>query len=158
MSLEVIGAGFGRTGTLSMKVALELLGFERTHHMDDVLRSRAQTRLWHDVASGQPPDWDQIFDGFRASVDFPSSTYYKELLTHYPEAKVVLTVRDVDQWYSSASDTIFEMTKVAPSWLSRLVPRARLASEMASGTIWDRIFHGGFADDRSGRTHSDSCC
>lgn len=145
MTLEVIGAGFGRTGTLSMKKALEELGYRKTHHMNDVLTNPKQVELWHEVGLGKPPQWDRIFDGYMACVDFPSATYYRELLAHYPDAKVVLTVRDFDRWYESASNTIFRMTQVGPSWLN-LVPAARTAREMTDATVWDRVFAGRFAD------------
>ena len=80
MGLKVIGSGFGRTGTLSMKVALEQLGYVKTHHMEYVLKNADQRASWHGVATGGIPDWNTIFDGYQASVDFPSSSYYKELL------------------------------------------------------------------------------
>lgn len=146
MTLEVIGAGFGRTGTLSMKVALEQLGYDRTHHMRDVYASAEQVRLWHDVAVGNEAAWEEIFRGYKACVDFPSSTYYRELLDHYPEAKVVLTTRDVDRWYESASSTIYEMRRLMPSWVLRLVPRLRRMFEVVDGTVWDRVFDGRFTD------------
>lgn len=147
MALEVIGAGFGRTGTLSMKVALERLGFDKTHHMEDVFRSPRQAELWHRVGLGEPPDWDAIFEGYRASVDFPSSTYYAELLEHFPEAKVVLTTRDVDRWYRSARDTIFAARDQTPRWIQRVLPQSAKMAELTDATVWDRVFDGRFADE-----------
>jgi hypothetical protein len=147
MTLKVIGAGFGRTGTLSLKGALELLGFVKTHHMAEVLPNKVQVALWHDIAMGETPQWEAIFDGYQASVDFPSSGYYRELLAEYPDAKVVLTVRDVDSWYRSATDTIFAFGVSVPGWLKVLIPRVRRALEMVDVCVWQRIFQGRFADE-----------
>ena len=146
MGLQVIGAGFGRTGTMSLKSALETLGYSKTHHMEEVLPDARQRRLWHDVAVGLPPDWDAIFDGFAASVDFPSSTYYAELLAHFPDAKVVLSVRNPDRWYKSASETIYAISKSSPLWARRFVTPLRHLHEMVEGTVWQRVFQGRFEE------------
>lgn len=147
MALKVIGAGFGRTGTMSLKVALERLGFVKTHHMDEVLPSKTQRACWHDIATGKPANWDAVFEGYEASVDFPSSTYYNELSAHFPDAKIVLTVRDADRWYVSARDTIYAFGKALPAWLQTAVPVLRTIREMVDGAIWDRVFHGRFEDE-----------
>jgi len=158
MALKVIGAGFGRTGTLSLKAALTTLGFKKTHHMEDVMTNARQAELWHDVAFAkeQPLDmerdeeryeqWDEIYDGYQAAVDFPSSAYYKELLAHYPDAKVVLTVRDFDGWYASASGTIYAVGKTIPGWLKTLVPSVGRVTAMVERAIWQGVFAGKFED------------
>ncbi len=146
MGLEIIGAGFGRTGTLSMKAALEQLGYIKTHHMVEVLPNAAQRLLWQQVGEGAPPDWDAIFDGYRASVDFPSSSYYKELLAHYPDAKVVLTVRDPESWYKSASETIYSISLAAPRWARKYIKMQRQIDTIVQGCVWQRVFHGQFED------------
>lgn len=107
MALAVIGAGLGRTATFSLKFALEHLGFGPCHHMSEVFADgRRQVPLWLDVVAGRP-EWDAIFDGFRATTDYPACSYWRELAAHYPDAKVVLTVRDPDSWFDSVSETIF---------------------------------------------------
>jgi len=106
MSLKVIGAGFGRTGTLSLKFALEQLGFGPCYHMIEVFKNPVCIPWWHAVADGTP-DWDKIFDGYNATVDWPSATYYAELAAHYPQAKVTLTERDPEVWFRSTQNTIF---------------------------------------------------
>ena len=146
MALKVIGAGFGRTGTLSLKQALETLGYRKTHHMEEVLLSARQVSYWHDVGAGKPVDWDAVFEGFEASVDFPSSAYYRELLAHFPEAKVVLTHREFESWYTSANATIYAVGHAMPRWLKWLVPQARKGFEMADACVWQRVFRGRFAD------------
>ena len=107
MALEVIAAGLGRNATFSMKFALEALGFGPCHHMSEVFADgRRQVPLWIEASRGNP-DWDAIFAGFRASADYPSASYWRELAEYYPDAKVVLTTRDPDSWFESVSATIF---------------------------------------------------
>jgi hypothetical protein len=107
MALKVIGAGLGRTATFSLKFALEHLGCGPCHHMSEVFAAgRRQVPLWLDVVAGRP-NWDAIYDGFQSTTDYPGCTYWRELAAHYPEAKVVLTVRDPGSWFESVSETIF---------------------------------------------------
>ncbi len=107
MALKVIGAGLGRTATFSTKFALEHLGLGPCYHMSEVLAgARRHIPLWLDVIAGQP-DWDSIFDGFQATMDYPACTYWRELAEYYPEAKIVLTVREPDSWFESVTETIF---------------------------------------------------
>ncbi len=107
MALKVIGAGLGRTATFSMKFALEHLGLGPCYHMSEVLAgARRNIPLWLDVVNGNP-DWDAIFDGYQSTTDYPACSYWRELAAYYPEAKVVLTVRDANSWFDSVSETIF---------------------------------------------------
>jgi Sulfotransferase domain len=106
MALSVIGAGFGRTGTLSMKLALEALGYGPCHHMASVVGDPAQLALWRAAAAGRLPDWDEAYAGFRSAVDWPTSFYWRELSSHYPDAKILLTVRSPESWYESMSKTV----------------------------------------------------
>ncbi len=109
MVLQVIGAGLGRTGTASLKLALEKLGFDPCYHMFEVIAHEPAIAQWSAVAGGAP-DWGMIFDGhkaFRAGVDFPVAAYWKELSEVYPEAKIILTVRDAESWFVSTQETIF---------------------------------------------------
>ena len=115
MALKVIGAGFGRTGTMSLKAALEQLGLGPCYHMVECMpRGPEHWQHWIDAADGKP-DWDRLFDGFGSTVDFPASTSYRALAEHYPEAKVILTVRDPERWFDSTQETIF-----APDWTAYL--------------------------------------
>ncbi|HZS89059.1 MAG TPA: sulfotransferase [Chloroflexota bacterium] len=107
--LQVIGAGFGRTGTMSLKAALEQLGFNPCYHMVEVFSHPDHIALWRAIGEGQPADWEGLFRGYQAAVDLPASEFYEQLMQAYPEAKVVLTVRDPAQWYESASSTIFRV-------------------------------------------------
>lgn len=106
MSLSVIGTGFGRTGTDSMREALGILGFGPCHHMYEVSENPEQKRLWRALAKGAAPDWEQLFAGYRSCVDWPSVHYWRELIEVYPEARVVLTWRSADSWWDSYSRTL----------------------------------------------------
>ncbi|HEX5741726.1 MAG TPA: sulfotransferase [Pilimelia sp.] len=99
--LKVIGAGLPRTGTTSTKAALERLGFNPCYHMLEVISHPAYVDHWAPLADGAAPDWETTFAGYRAAVDWPASHYWRELAAAYPDAKVVLTVRDPATWYPS---------------------------------------------------------
>ena len=106
MPLKLIGAGLGRTGTLSLKFALEQIGFGPCYHMTEALLNPRAPELWLRAANGNP-DWEATFDGFASSVDFPGCTFWRELATFYPDAKVLLSVRDPEQWFESTQATVF---------------------------------------------------
>jgi hypothetical protein len=115
MALEIIGAGFGRTGTYSLKAALERLGFGPCHHMSEVIDSTEQIGLWGEVAAGRP-DFARIFAGFRSAVDFPVSAYWQDVLAATPGAKVILSDRDPEDWYGSFSQTILPLILDKAAW------------------------------------------
>jgi hypothetical protein len=106
MALRVIGAGLGRTGTASLKVALEQLGLGRCYHMGEVLSNLDVVPLWVEAGMGRP-DWDAIFDGYGAAVDYPSCSFWREQMAHFPDAKVLISTRDADEWFDSVNATIF---------------------------------------------------
>src|SRR5947208_7864431 len=114
MAIQVIGAGLGRTGTLSLKAALEELGFGPCYHMIELITHPEQVVYWEAASAGQPVDWDALFAGYQAVVDYPGCRYYRELMRHYPEAKVILTVRDPETWYESCMATIYQAGRPAP--------------------------------------------
>lgn len=109
MALSVIGAGFGRTGTESMKLALEQLGLGPCHHMKEVLVNPEQLSLWRAIARGENADWEAAFANYRSSIDWPSAFFWRELSEVYPEAKIILTVRSSESWHKSMSNTIFKV-------------------------------------------------
>ena len=145
MSIQIIGAGLGRTGTLSLKAALEELGFAKCYHMVEVLARTDNARTWDAAVRGEPVDWDRLFAGYRATVDVPSCLFYRELLEKYPEAKVILTVRDPERWYDSARQTIYFARDAFPRWAAVLNPRMRVFRRMID-RLWDRMFRGRFED------------
>ncbi|MCP2337049.1 sulfotransferase family protein [Actinomadura rupiterrae] len=103
--MDVIGAGYGRTGTLSLKTALEQLGFGPCHHMLEMQRP-GQLEAWLAKTRGEPVPWETLFKGYRSCVDWPSAAYWRETTEHYEDAKVVLSVRDPRRWVASMRKTI----------------------------------------------------
>ncbi|MEQ8842360.1 MAG: sulfotransferase [Acidimicrobiales bacterium] len=144
--MKVIGSGFGRTGTLSMKHALEDLGVGPCYHMEEVPRHRGHVGVWHAAGRGEPVDWSRLFAGFESAVDFPASVVYRDLMEAFPDAKVVHTVRDPDRWYESTFETIYQARTLAPAWVLRSVPAARRFFEMVEMLVWDGVFDGRFTD------------
>ena len=139
MALQIIGAGLGRTGTMSMKLALEQLGVGRCYHMAELIGDLARLPLWLGAADGAA-DWEAVFAGFTATVDYPGCTYWRELATCYPDAKVLLTVRDPDDWFDSTQATIFSPPM-----------RARIAGSPMEGFFQKAVWgdFGGRLDDRA---------
>jgi len=107
MPLELIGAGLGRTGTLSLKTALERIGYGPCYHGIEILVEPERGRQWLQGTQSGSYDWDAIFQGYRATVDWPAAAFWRELVERYPDAKVLLSVRDADRWYDSVMNTIY---------------------------------------------------
>ncbi len=107
MDVAVVGAGVGRTGTHSLKVALEQLLDAPCHHMLEILGDPTQVPAWTDAIEGRPVDWPAMLARYRAIVDWPGGAFWPELSVAYPDALVLLSVRDPESWYRSASNTIF---------------------------------------------------
>ncbi len=101
-----------RTGTLSLKGALEALGFGPCYHMVEVFTHPEDTAQWEAAARGEPIDWHQLLEGYQATVDWPGCAFYEELLHTYPDASVLLSVRDPISWYDSVDSTIYQMRRM----------------------------------------------
>jgi hypothetical protein len=106
MALGVIGTGFGRTGTDSMREALNILGFGPCHHMYEVRSNPVQAERWMALARGAAPEWESLFEGYNSCVDWPSAAYWRELVQVYPQAKVILTWRPAADWWTSFESSI----------------------------------------------------
>jgi hypothetical protein len=132
--LKVIGAGFGRTGTLSIKHALEELGFGPCYHMTELFDKPGVDAQWDAIVRGEPVDWNTVFKGYQATVDWPACTFYKELMQAYPDAKVLLTVRDPEKWYESVTNTIYRVSRLNPD--HALTTHGR----MVNALIWQGTF------------------
>jgi hypothetical protein len=145
--IKIIGAGFGRTGTLSLKAALEELGFTKCYHMQEVYTHPGHVKLWRAASRGRSVDWDTLFHGYQATVDWPACAFYQELLRHYPEAKVLLSTRDPEQWYTSAAQTIYRTARTFPvTWVRHCVPGIGPFIRMVDEVIWKGTFQGRFGD------------
>jgi hypothetical protein len=129
MALQVIGAGFGRTGTMSLKLAIEALGIGRCHHMAEIFRNaERQVPLWVAAQRGLA-NWPAIYDGYAGACDWPSVFYWRELIAAYPRAKVILTTRSAESWYESFSTTALSFM-AAPE---KLPPSVRTILEIGRG-------------------------
>lgn len=115
MSLRVVGAGLGRTGTLSLKLALEKLLGAPCYHMMEVFPRPEHVRIWRDAALGRPQDWRKVFAGFAATVDWPGCAFWTDISAAFPDALILLSVRPAEAWWKSASATIFPAQKKFPA-------------------------------------------
>ncbi|WIM99111.1 sulfotransferase [Actinoplanes oblitus] len=138
--MDVIGVGLGRTGTLSLKAALERLGYGPCAHMLPLMADPDRCRLFSAAAAGDPGSLDKALDGFRSTVDWPGVYFWRRLVEQYPEAKVLLSVRDPQAWYASAERTIWAAA-------NRPTPPGMEAfREMADATNFAGMFDGRFGD------------
>jgi hypothetical protein len=157
--IAVIGVGFGRTGTLSLREALVRLGFGPCDHMLENFEHPERFALWQAALrrkrAGEPIDWRPLLSGYRAIVDWPGAYFWRELIAAHPDAKVILTVRDPERWYDSTTRTIFrlrspEKTGGRERAMLRLLllamPKLRSAPELIDDIIWSDTFGGRFAD------------
>lgn len=146
--MDVIGTGFGRTGTLSTKKALERIGFGPCHHMEEAIRHPSQFQHLAAHLRGEAVDWSQAFAGYRAQVDFPGACIWRELLATFPDAKVLHTVRDPERWYESTLDTIYPARTMIAPWARRALPFIDRAFVINEAMIWNGLFEGRFEDRR----------
>ena len=131
-SLKVIGTGFGRTGTDSMREALEILGFGPCHHMRELIKDSEHESLWRSVVAGAEPDWDVLLGGYASCVDWPSAYYWPQLVDAFPQARVILTWRTAESWWKSFEKTL----------LPRILTFVETeATPKSSELIGPRVFH-----------------
>ena len=114
MALRVVGAGVGRTGTLSLKLALERLLGASCYHMMEIFGRPQDIPAWHAAARGEMPDWHELLGGYAAAVDWPVAAFWPELAEAFPDALVLLSVRDAESWWRSADATIFPNLRRQP--------------------------------------------
>lgn len=133
MSLRVIGAGLGRTGTTSLKTALERLLGGPCHHMIELFAHPDQVSTWHAATRGEMPDWKHFLSDYAATVDWPSAAFWPEISEAFPDAILLLSVRDPESWWKSASATIFQAIPLAEGpWRAMVedMMRARFTSDL----------------------------
>lgn len=146
MTLEVVGAGLGRTGTNSLQLALERLLGAHCYHMMEVFGHPEHIPRWHDAVEGDLPDWDDLFTGYRAAVDWPVAAFWREISDAYPDAPVLLSSRDADSWWQSASSTIFTLSSRAPPTEEPFASQVRMAIAML-----DQRFTPGWRDEATAK-------
>lgn len=149
--MKVLGVGFGRSGTMSLKQALEDLGAGPCLHMIDLIRNNDLIPPWHAAAIDGNVDFDRMFDGFEATIDWPGCTYWKDLIEYYPNAQVLLNYRDFDGWYKSVKNTIVAVRKA--SMAGELKPDANRPApppelwQVIGTLIYEVDFQGRFEDE-----------
>jgi hypothetical protein len=155
--VRVIGAGFGRTGTMSLKVALEELGYAPCYHMVEVFEHPEHPSLWQAAWRREPIDWEELVGGYEAAVDWPACSFYEELMERYPDAKVLLSVRDPERWYESMRSTVYELFRLRTGsrrvgftlgLLTPLFSGFLGSADMVDEIVWDGTFGGRFEDKR----------
>ena len=142
--MKIIGAGFGRTGTISLKQAFEYLGYP-CYHMQEVMAAydRGHVEQWDAALAGKGIDWDALFSGYEATVDFPACVFYLQLMEAFPDAVVVLSVRDPQAWWQSYSKMLGLVSKTR---LFNFVPMFRKFSAMNIHLV-DYVFDGSMDED-----------
>lgn len=149
--LAAVGVGFGRTGTMSLKIALEHLGLGPCYHMTEVAKHPHHAALWTAAAGGAPADWARLFARYKSTVDWPACEYYRDLLAVFPDAKFILTVRDPTDWYDSLFNTLFSL-KLAMDRQSALrssdLDTSLRDHIVYDNRIWEHTFAGRFMDRR----------
>jgi hypothetical protein len=147
--IDVIGAGFGRTGTLSLKAALELLGFAPCYHMYELLGHLDHAPHWNAANAGDADSLRTPLEGYRATVDWPGCVLWRELCDTYPDAKVVLSVRPAERWYASFRETVGALVGrgMPPGMPDQFLPMARVAEEI----VRERSFGADFDLDDADR-------
>jgi hypothetical protein len=154
--LKLIGAGLPRTATTTQMFALEQLGLGPCYHMRDLLADlEGGLPLWEAAAAGEP-QWEQIFGNARSTVDWPSARYYRDLIEYYPDAKVLLSVREPEEWVNSMRETVWGIFH--PGRVIHHVSEARARIDPLWGRFID-LMNGMNWDERTGvlagETHTD---
>jgi hypothetical protein len=155
--MRVIGAGFGRTGTTSLKAALEELGFGPAYSLSEVFRNPEHAKIWEAGRgpAGEGVDWEGFLGSYEVGVDWPVCSFYEELMKAFPEASVILTVRDPEPWYESLRSTIYELRRLTHGPLplraafalaEPFVPGVAGTVRLADHLVWEDTFHGRFED------------
>lgn len=155
MSIKIIGAGLPRTGTNTLKASLEKLGFKKTYHMKELLAHPENLHYWVALKETGKTKWEELYNGYQATVDFPAYPWYKEHMEKYPDAKIILTTRPFEKWYSSIHSTIWQAgPQTLPQKLGmlfKLLFNPRLRSiikcvKLAKEMIFKVHFQGKFED------------
>jgi hypothetical protein len=146
MALKVIGAGFGRTGTLSLKTALQELGFGKCYHMVEILRKPGHMKQWSRILRGGKPDWQTLFNGYQSAVDWPVAAYYRDLMAVYPKAKIILTVRDPESWHRSMMTTFYQARRAFVLQITRMVPTLHQFLIAMESALWQGVFQNQLED------------
>lgn len=141
--LKVIGAGFGRTGTHSLGLALEKLGFGPCYNVFEVSKNPDHKKIWNNAIDGKPVDWNRLFEAYHSTVEWPAVAFLSELIQYFPGAKIILTHRDPDSWFESANATIFNTLELSDH---NPDPVKKEQSGMKRRLILEQTFAGNYRD------------
>ncbi len=154
--MKIIGAGLGRTGTKSLQEALEIIGYGPCYHMVTLFNHPHHIKVWEEAAENKGTDWNRFFNNFQSIVDYPGCFYYKQLMELYPDAKIILTIRDAEEWYKSNLATIYSFSpglwgKIKLVLTAPFMNKSRnllRIVKMNRRTIWNGLFQGRFEDEK----------
>ena len=144
--MKVIGAGFGRTGTTSLKKALEDLGFGPCYHMQEVIKHPSHVNFWLEADTRSDEAWLHHFSAYQSGIDWPICDFHKRLAVIFPDARFILTVRDPERWYESTLATVYRVSYLIPTWESKLLWPISRFYDMTKDLIWNKAFKGRFTD------------
>ena len=151
--MKAIGAGFGRMGTMSIKAALEQIGYGPCLHMIDVIRNPELRHPFVDSLEGTDVDWEQAFEGWESTIDWPACSFWREHYETWPDLPVLLNIRDKEAWYKSCLNSIHDAKEMAmrgelqPADPDTPPPNPEVM-KMINGLIWGGTFDGRFAEDK----------
>ncbi len=134
--LQVICLGLFRCATHSMKVALEILGYDKCYHFFEFMERPQDEKTINELCEGKSPDLKELFKGCKSVSDVPMALFYKELYNQYPNAKFILNTRDAEKWYSSSLETVYYDGK--PPFISHTVTFCNY--------MWESYFEGQFTN------------
>ena len=153
--MKVIGAGFGRTGTTSLKAALEELGFGPSYSLTEVFAHPEHVEFWEAARLGDEVDWEDFFEGYGVAVDWPPCSFYADLMQAFPEAPVILTIRDPEPWYESTLSTLYQIRqatsgplplRAAFAFTGMFAPGVTGTARLADHIVWEDTFDERFED------------
>jgi len=144
-TLKLIGVGFGRTGTVSLRSALETIGYGPCYHMKELYDRPERLPRWQQAVDGRRP-WRDVLEGYRATLGWPGAAFWRELMDNHPKAKLILTTRDHQSWYESAHSTLYQSRFDADGNRRRPLGPAGDVADFNERVIWDGMFDGRFLD------------
>lgn len=144
-TLKLIGVGFGRTGTISLRSALQTLGYRPCYHMKELYDCPERLSRWQEAVDGLRP-WRDVLAGYQATLGWPGAAFWRELVGSHPNAKVILTTRDHESWYESALTTLYRSRFDDEGYRRRPTGLAGDVADFNERVIWDGMFDGRFLD------------
>jgi hypothetical protein len=153
--IKVVNLSLGRTGTMSLKQALEDLGLDKCYHFSDMFHHPEHPDIWAALGQGKSIDWESLFEGYQSTVYWSTSYDYQSLLDQYPEMKFILTVRESEAWYKSTFDTIYSLNRLTLSRILDLKIKGLFKPELRKlykiwklqeTLLWQNTFKGRFHD------------